>query len=245
MKQFIYDSLYGIVKPKNNQTIKNINIVIPKILKNILFKIGNMEMRISTSNVTNIIFSNANQWYVDDFTTRYTKLIAKFKEQIKSKVLNPENYKGVDEIILAGGHKDNACLQKLRKQDNIILWNILLDKLENFYYNNNKNLVGRSLGLPDVFLKLKLNEGYFMSLDCLTQIDALSGLIQGMMCDSRNFSGKTIKLGVTIGKIQPELKITYPLIMIRESVTGLYKKYIPISHYDKDNNIVFDKVNVR
>ena len=203
-------------------------IVIPKVLIGTLFNIVNMECRLAGRTGGNLLFHNAKQWYCDKESSDYVRTISKYNEKVKERKLKPEDYVKASEIEISGGEKQNSNPQKITKEKNLKLWNVILEKLRKLYGGFPQELRGKSLGLPDIVDKIATCAVRFPNLSIVDQISVLSGLVAGLGCNASSFDLDAFGLGKSVGIIKPLAKITYPLTMVNQSVTGLKEKRIQI-----------------
>lgn len=225
---------YNFTEPK---------IIVPKIYKYTLFNIGEMECRLAGWNgqfkdgawTGCIFFHNAKEFYPSDFAVRYIKNIGKYNEDCKKKITNPETAREdstLTEILLRDNNlKSNP--KKLTKQDNERLFYEISEKLNALYGSGSKisEYCGKSIGLPDIINKLNGVKEVFRKVPIGKQIDFLSALVLGIGCNANAFDfsalgkftddkGKEKDYPSSVGKIQPSIKIEYPLVLVEESVTG-------------------------
>ncbi|MCL2556536.1 MAG: type II CRISPR RNA-guided endonuclease Cas9 [Firmicutes bacterium] len=227
---------------KEIEKIKNfdpqVKIIRDKVYLNSLFEIGTMRVRLAGCNITNVTFHNAKQWIIDyekeKETVEYVRIISEFNERLKKEKKKADEYVKDGKIILSGEAKHLTKTKELTKEKNEKLWDTILSKLRTIYPTSEgkkmEQLKGKNLGLPDVYPKLKENIEKFLSLEITTQIEVLTGLIQGMGCNAKAFDLSSLGLGNSVGAIQPLRKISkdIPLTLISQSVTGLKEKRIII-----------------
>ncbi|MCL2756411.1 MAG: type II CRISPR RNA-guided endonuclease Cas9 [Firmicutes bacterium] len=202
----------------------NTKIIDDKILINSLFEIGPMRIRITGCNESNIYFHNYNQWLPEDKFRKHIRIVSEYITKISKKVLNPQDYNGKEEFVLASKNKH----KKVRKVENLELFDEICDAL-NRMYGAYPMLKGKSLGLPDMYDKLIAAREKFIRLNITEQLAMLDCLIKGMGCNAINFDLSAVGGGKDVGKIQPSRSIgALPLTIVRESVTGLKTKRIVI-----------------
>ncbi|MCL2062400.1 MAG: type II CRISPR RNA-guided endonuclease Cas9 [Firmicutes bacterium] len=238
-----------------------VKIVLPKIYFYTLFKIENMEFRLSGCSKFGIKLQNAKQPYygtpIDDdelgiknmCIINYMRILAKYND-IKNK-LKTEDYEQANEIVLSGKPNGKQTEYKITKCENQALWNALLKKICKLYGNMHSGLKGCNLGLPDIYEKIAIHDSAFSNLPITRQVNVLSAIISGLGCNAHafNLSGFYEKnkndkpLNTGLGQPQPSLKIKYPLTLIHQSVTGIKEHSIVISEFDKDGNLVFPDIN--
>ncbi|MCL2861043.1 MAG: type II CRISPR RNA-guided endonuclease Cas9 [Firmicutes bacterium] len=232
---------FKITDKKGNVFIPDVKIVVPKILIRTLFEIGTMHCRLAGWNGSVVKFHNAKQLFIDKESLKYVRLISKYNQMIKDKKIKADDYAGKTEIEIAGKKKEHTEIQKLTKNDNEKLWDALLSKINDLYGNSMSILIGKNLGLPDVYKKIFQCSEKFSKLSIEKQITVLTSLIIGLSCNANSFAMKELGLGDT-GIIQPSVKIKYPLILINQSVTGIKENRVVISKLDEDGNIAYPPV---
>lgn len=190
-----------IIKEYN---FKNPKIIVAKIYKNTLFELNGTPVRIRGF----VEWQNAVQWYADSNIIKYIKLLSKYKDLLKKKILKEEDWIKKDEIIVA----DSFNKQKITKEDNIILFNAIKKQLEKEIYKGNTALYKKIT---------KEMKAKFEDLLITKQVNILTEMLKATACNARRGNIKDIGGGDSFGRFAgASVKISTPLVLIEESVTG-------------------------
>jgi len=212
-----------------NPKFKSAKIVEPKILMNSLFEIGPLRIRISGCNETNIQFHNYNQWLPSRKFVEYVRVMSEYMTKISKakRLLEAEDFRGKEEFALASKNKPKV----VSKIVNLELYDEICDALDRMY-GSYPTLKGKSLGIPDMYDRLVVAREEFIKIDITEQLVMLDSLVKGMGCNPNCFDLSAVGGVKDSGKIQPTRSIgLLPLVLVRESVTGLFtKRIVIVSH---------------
>lgn len=185
----------GLVHPR---------VIVSKIKKDTLLIINKFPMHLRGISGEQILLQNAVQLCVLEEQEQYLKKIEKYISRNKE-------YKGKG--LLEIGKYDG-----LSKEQNLELYRILYDKLQNTIYRYRPNNFGK---------KLKGKEKEFESLSCEEQSILLDEIMNCVRCKPNTVADLT-KIGESrnSGKITLGKRITNceSVIMVNQSVTGLFEK---------------------
>lgn len=210
-----------------------ISIIVEKIDINTKIKIGNVEAFAVGYNTASGIIScqNAKQWHIDYEWLKYIRIITKYLTQIKDKQTKVDDWKDKNEILVSGKVGGNLEIFKLTRMQNMELFDYIVTALDRTYGSdytdrlsgNDYTLTNKSTGFYDIGKTLTQNRAKFQNLDITQQINVLQGMIDGLGVNAKTFSG--IKdLAVNTAAIKPNVKISYPLTIVTQSITGLRQK---------------------
>ncbi len=192
---------------------KDLTIVLPKVYKYTLFEESGTPMRISGLKDR----QNAVQWYVDDKTISYVRVIYKYAELVKKGVLKEDDYKNQSTIIVSA--KKNGLPLSITLDKNKDLFVIIKSQLEKDIYKGNSAL----------YKKLDQdNEQKFNKLDIVNQVKILTELIRALACNAQRGDIKSIGGHSAFGRLVNSDKIENDLVLIEESITGLKTKHTRI-----------------
>ena len=187
----------GLIEPK---------ILIPCIKINSLISYDGFRMHISGRSKNDILYKNANQFVIAPEWNAYIKRCSKYLERCKSE--NKE--------IEITSH------DKLSKEQNKELYNVLLYKLENTFYNKQYNTVTK---------KIKEGIDIFYNLSCCEQIQVCLQILNLFRCNATTANLKLINGSERTGIITntKNLSNKKQVLIINQSITGVFEKSVDLS----------------
>lgn len=185
---------------------ENVEILIPKVKINTLFSVDGFRMHLSGRTLDRLIFKCAEQLVLPQESYDYFKRIDKYIERNKQlKTTLPI-----------------SVLQKITKEDNLLLYDIFTDKLKNSVYN--KRLSAQVKAFEEgrkIFISLSIEE------QCQFLYNALSLFRCTPESADLKLIGGSANAGVLVlsKKSTPESNIK----LINQSITGIFENVVDLS----------------
>ncbi len=211
----VYIDLFGKDKVQdylvNNIGLKNPQILIEKIKINSLLKLNGAYFWLRGKTCDRIVICNANQLVLDHDSVCYLKKIVSFvdKEKKEGKQLIP-----------------TAEFDGLAKDDNLKLYDALIDKMGSAPYSNIS-----SFALQSKFLSSKRNS--FCDLCEKDQVKVLLEVLHFLQCNPMLSNLKLIDGSSNSGKLLHSKNIMQDeeCLLITQSPTGYYKDTVNLTAY--------------
>ncbi|MDR2091033.1 MAG: type II CRISPR RNA-guided endonuclease Cas9 [Clostridiales bacterium] len=192
----------GLVNPK---------IIASKVYKYTLFEMSGTPVRLAGF----VEWHNAVEWFASGFAAEYIKLLAKYKKYVEAKIFKENEVKDKTEITVSGDGVNNTKKQTISKRLNLDLFNEIKAQLEKNIYKGNKVLYGKLTGE---------HADKFKDLDIISQIKILAELMKVLKSGAGRGNLSDIGASGSFGRFTGSAKIDAPLVMIKESVTGVKTK---------------------
>lgn len=209
----------------NENTLKNARLLSILKYKSTL-QIGKGLFLLTGKTGGQFSLSNFNQWFVDNKTQKYVKVIKKYID-LKSKKQDERLEEKDDKVVLSRPKTRNELfnLQKeiaLTRQDNIILYNKIIKQLDKSFYENTTfvNTIQKSL---------MEKEEMFKNLPVKTQAEVLYNLVKKLHRGVAAIDLSLLGLDKAMGKLYLSRNITDKDIkLIITSPTGLYRRVVKL-----------------
>lgn len=201
--------------------LKNARILIPKINYKSILKIGTGEYLLAGKTGDQYVLHNFNQWFVDNKTARYVKIISKYFEIDKNHLANKLE-KTDDKIIVSPKTKIHNEEQTLTKEENLLLYKQLIDQLNKPIYNNTPlktNIRTILINKKEIFEGLSIENQVRVLFNVIKRISTGSNLVDlSLLGDKKSVGMITINKNITGKKI----------FLILRSITGTKEKKIKL-----------------
>ena len=191
----------GLIEPK---------ILIPKIKINSLISYDGFRMHISGRSDDRILYKNANQLVIAPEWHAYIKRCSKYLERCR----------------IAGYELELTPFDKLSKEENQTLYNILLEKLENTIYKTQYNNETKTL---------RENIELFYNLSCYEQVEVCLQILNLFKCNASTANFSLINGSSKVGTIRntKNLNGKKQVSIINQSITGVFEKSIDLLEVGK------------
>lgn len=209
-----------------NNGLKNVEILYPKVLINSLIQEGKSFYRLKGATGDSITVDNASEWYVNKDTNDYFKTLFKYKKMYDDNIKNerkPYEFTADGSIIVSFNERSKKE-QTITKNDNLKMFNEIVNQLNKDLYNSfyfAKNWKYELTERKSIFETLSVSNQAFVLIE-------LSKFFRGLSCAdlrllNKNEQDKHAK--------KTEAKSTIPknigqkkLKLIQQSVTGFYER---------------------
>ena len=201
--------------------ISNARIVLPKVNFQSTLKIDNGLYWLSGSSGDMRLLYNANQWFVDNDTTRYVKALEKYSEIKKNR--KDGDLKEIDgRVVLSPASKKNNTEIILSKVENEQLYHAICGQLSKDIYKG----LQLDTGLRE---KMVSCEGDFCGKSVLEQAQLLLGVLNGVSTGAAMADMSILNESKFVGKLLINKNIANKDIsLIIQSPTGLYTEEIKL-----------------
>lgn len=193
---------------RTTRGLKEPRVVLPRIKKNALLVINGFPMHLRGTNEKDVLLQNAVQLCLDEESTTYLKKVEKYVQRNLSRT-DKSSY-------LSIGKMDG-----ITKEQNIELYQVLLDKQKNAIYNKRPASQVKLLeDKKDIFISLILEE----------QCIVLNEILHLCQCKSVTANFKLLNAGANVGlpKVNKNTALKTSAILINQSVTGLFEQKIDL-----------------
>lgn len=204
----VYRGLYESDPVKYCETVlglKQPQIIIPKIRIDSLLKLDGSRIHISGRTKGNILYKNANQLILSPQWNAYIKGIIKYLERCR----------------IAGKNLEITSFDRITAQENLALYQLLLDKLRVPQY---------AALYPTPLKELEARREKFAALEIKAQCEILVQILNLFACTSDKMNLQLLggKENMGIVKRTKNLKADSDMRLIHQSVTGVFEKEIDL-----------------